>query len=369
MIRRFVPGTLLAILAGCAEAPPFDSAAFVRERWAERLGAEAASGIEIPFELDPEILAEIEESLDRRGTPRQRARQVVDLIFGSLGLEYALYPTRTAAETFRSRRGNCLSFVNLFVGIARHLGLDPFYVEVVDQQGWSYRDGMVVSRGHIVAGMMIEGKLETFDFLPYRPKSYRDLRPLDDQRAIAHFYNNLGAEALIGGDPQAAARHLALAARIAPEWVTGLNNLGISQARLGDLDSALETYRRGLRLEPGNVAVLTNLARLHQQEGRHEAAEGLLEQVRRSRHASPFFYVYQGERALARGELQEALDHLRQGLRRDSEVPEVHIALVKLYLALGDLDRSRHHLRRALKLDSKHPDAREFRNLLAGDGL
>ncbi|MEM7357298.1 MAG: tetratricopeptide repeat protein, partial [Acidobacteriota bacterium] len=76
-------------------------------------------------------------------------------------------------------------------------------------------------------------------------------------------------------------------------------------------------------------------------------------------------YVYRGEQALARGDHQEALTHLREALRRDSEIPEVHLGLVKLYLALGDLRRARHHLRRVEKLDPSHPEAEAYRQLLA----
>ena len=368
MARHALLAALISILAACSEVPPFDSVDYLRSWYAERLGAQAAAAIEIPFALDPEILARVDAGWRPAGDERRRAKQIVALVFGSLGLEYALYPTRTASETYRARRGNCLSFVNLFVALGRHAGLHPFYVEVVDQRGWSYRDGMVVSRGHIVAGMRIEGELETFDFLPYRPKSYRELEPLEDRRAVAHFYNNLGAEALIAGNLAAARRHLDLVAKIAPEFVGGMNNLGVCLARLGRLEDALSTYRRGLDLEPSNVALLTNAARLHQQLGHPRQAEALLARIRDTRQASPYFYVYQGERALAENDLDSALESLREALRLDSEVPEVHLGLVKLYLALGELGRARHHLERAAKLDPSHPEIGPYRRLLAGGG-
>ncbi|RPH98659.1 MAG: transglutaminase domain-containing protein, partial [Lysobacterales bacterium] len=45
--------------------------------------------------------------------------------------------TRTAAETFRDQRGNCLSFTNMFVAMARHVGLDASYQEVEVPAEWS----------------------------------------------------------------------------------------------------------------------------------------------------------------------------------------------------------------------------------------
>ena len=67
---------------------------------------------------------------------------------------------------------------------------------------------MVVSQGHIVAGMYLDGVLRTFDFLPYRQKAYKDFKPIDDLTAAAHYYNNLGAEALLGRRPRRAPREL-----------------------------------------------------------------------------------------------------------------------------------------------------------------
>lgn len=102
---------------------------------------------------------------------------MLDFVFSELRLKYALLPTRDAVGTYQAREGNCLSFVNLFVGLARSFRLNPYYVEVTDYQKWSFRDGQVLSQGHIVAGMVVAGQLKTYDFLPYRPKSYKTFPP------------------------------------------------------------------------------------------------------------------------------------------------------------------------------------------------
>ena len=45
--------------------------------------------------------------------------------------------TRTASETFRARRGNCLSFSNMFVAMARDVGLDVQFQEVEIPPDWT----------------------------------------------------------------------------------------------------------------------------------------------------------------------------------------------------------------------------------------
>ena len=357
-------GALLVLAVGCSTYQPFDSNAHLRGQYRELVDGETAARLEVPFELGPELQAEVEERLRPLPDQRRRVDQVLEYIFGRIDLQYALAPTRNASGTYVAREGNCLSFVNLFVGVARSLNLSPFYVEVEDYQRWNLRDGMVVSQGHIVAGMYVKGELATYDFLPYRPKSYRNFKPIDDLTAAAHYYNNLGAEALMAGDLDRARELLELAVAIGPEFHKGINNLGVTLFRLGELDRALETYRRGLATDPENVPILTNIARVHQRRGEADKALEILSKIDGVQNTNPFFFVYKGELALANGDFPAALDAMREALSRDSEIPEVHLGLVKVYLAMGELGKVRHHIQRALRLDATHTEARAYAAML-----
>lgn len=355
---------LFALALGCAEYEPFDSAGFVRDAYEERLSPGQAASLEVPFELNDEIRAVLAQSIRPSQDEERRTEQVQNFIFDDLRLQYQLSPTHDAIDTYYQRQGNCLSFVNLFVGVARELRLNPFYVEVTDYNRWNYRNGMVISQGHIVAGMRVDGKLQTFDFLPYRPKSYKEFKPIDDVTAVAHFYNNLAAEALVDGNAEQALEYVQVATRIAPEFDKALNNMGVTLARLGRLDEALDMYKKGLDVDPQNVAILSNMVRVYQQLGRGSDASEVLAKLDGFRHTNPFFFIYQGELALASGDPELALEAMKKAFQRDSEIPEVHVGLAKVYLALGDLEKSRYHVGRALKLDATHIDALKLAVLL-----
>jgi Flp pilus assembly protein TadD len=359
-----LPAAAMLALAACSEYKPFDSVAYLREQYAKEVGPQLAAQLTVPFELDDDVRTEMDRHMRPVPSELRQINQVMGFIFDDLDLRYTLNPTRTAIDTFRTRRGNCLSFVNLFVGIARTKQLNPFYVEVTDYQRWNHRAGMVVSQGHIVAGMYLDGELKTYDFLPYRPKAYKKFKPIDDVTAAAHFYNNLGAEALMDGDLPQARELLTLATRIAPQLDKALNNLGVVLARSGDWDGALAVYQKGLSLDPTNPMILTNKARVFQQTGRGREADQILAQVEQTNNTNPFFFVYQGEVALSRGDEQKALEDMVKALRLDSEAPEVHVGFVEVYLALGDMDKARHHLERALQLDATNPEALRFATLM-----
>lgn len=368
-------GSLAAALAAilsfgaCAHTQsyqPFDSMEHLRGRYTELAGAERAARMEIPFELDSEILAIADSRIGRAGGEEWKIEQILDFVFNWLDLDYAQSPTRSASQTYLTRQGNCLSFVNLFVGLARHFKLNPFYVEVNDYNRWNYQQGMVVSHGHIVAGMYVNGDLRTFDFLPYRPKSYRDFQPIDDVKATAHYYNNLGAEALLAGDVERARQSFELAIALAPDFVKALNNYGVTMQRLGRSEDALALYFKGLERAPDDVPLLSNVARTYQLQGNEESANEYLGRIENLENTNPFFYIYRGELALNQGDLQAALDYMAKAFRRDSGLPEVHLGLVKVYLATGDMERVRHHLERALQLDATNLEARKYALMLLG---
>jgi len=355
----------LGALAGCELAyRPFDSEGYLRGFYAERVGAARAREIEVPFALDAEARAFLTKRLKPSGSEVQRANDIVNYIFHDLHLEYELRPTRNAAETLRTRRGNCLSFVNLFVGISRLQRLNAFYVEVTDAQSWTHSRGAVLSQGHIVGGLSSTGSLQIFDFLPETQKTYRKFKPIDDLTAAAHYFNNLGAEALLDGDEERAMRWLTLAAEVAPQFEKAENNLGVALARQGKLEEALVAFQRGLELSPDNEAILTNLVRTDQQLGRRADAAAVLAQLDRLQVKNPYFFLYKGDQALADGDLTEALKQMAEALRRGSELADVHLGLVKVYIAQGDLEKARHHLARALRLDAPNPEARRFAAML-----
>jgi len=356
-------------LQACSGITSFDADRHFEEQVAARLGPEQVEGLRIPYRLSPEIEAHIEGRVNPASSQKKQVDQILDIIFGQVGLQYSLHPTRDAIGTWAAREGNCLSFVHLFVGIARAKRLNPFYVEVEDYHRWSYEAGTVISRGHIVAGLNVDGNLATYDFLPYRAKAYRDFQPIDDMTAIAHHYNNLGAEALLEGDLGAAADNLELAHRLDPEFVKASNNLGVLFMRQHRLEEARDLFESARVIEPLDVPILNNLARTYQRLGDGAAAGEILAILEEVDDANPFFYLYKGNLAMHEGDLETALTYMRRALRLDSEIPELHVGLAKLFLAQGDLKRAQHHVERALKLDATHREARKYAALIARGGV
>jgi len=130
--------------------------------------------------------------------------------------------------------------------------------------------------------------------------------------------------------------------------------------RQGEPEKAASLYEAALVDHPTFVPILSNLSRAYRRLGRNEDAKRVVAELETLDHSNPFFYMYRGLEQLEEGDQAAALEYLRDALRIDSEVPEIHLGLAKVYMAMGDLKKSRHHVERAIKLDATHPEARRF---------
>ena len=93
----------------------------------------------------------LRQNVDETATDYQRALQLVEAIFrkDKLGFTYDRTRSKTAVETFRDASGNCLSFTNLFISLARGIGLDARFQEVDIPPAWNRHGKIVVSSRHV----------------------------------------------------------------------------------------------------------------------------------------------------------------------------------------------------------------------------
>ena len=156
--------------------------------------------------LSPEMLAFVDENVDPGGSDNVKLRQLVAAIMSrdSFGVTYD-ETTRTASETFRERRGNCLSFSNLFVAMARHVGLEVQFQEVDIPPDWTLENDTFVLNRHVNVFVDLgpTGPLVVdFNIADFRA-SY-DMRQIPDALALAHYYNNVGVARMQAGETAAA---------------------------------------------------------------------------------------------------------------------------------------------------------------------
>jgi hypothetical protein len=158
-----------------------------------------------------------------------------------LKLDYDAAHTRTAAEAFRDRAGNCLSLVILSATLARDLGLSVSFQEVLGEDSWGLSGDFIVASGHVNlvlgqrSGVLLgdESQARVVDFLPSdRARGYRTRR-VGETTLVAMYQNNRAAEALVEGRLDEAYAWARAAVRTEPRRSASLNTLGVVYQRRG----------------------------------------------------------------------------------------------------------------------------------------
>ena len=100
--------------------------------------------------LSAEMQDFLNTNVHRKATIGVRMQELIDAIINgrTFGLEFD-GATRTASETFRIQRGNCLSFLNMFVAMARYVNLEASYQEVQIPPDWTFQHDVFLLNRHV----------------------------------------------------------------------------------------------------------------------------------------------------------------------------------------------------------------------------
>ncbi len=330
----------------------------------------AGAGLGVPAEAAPpiagdEVLAvspEMRDFLDRavhrRASAQVRLQELVDGITdgASFGFEFE-DGTRSAAETFGLRRGNCLSFSNLIVALARELGLEASFQEVEVPPDWTLDNEVFVLNRHVNVRVGLGSLGErVVDLAVDDFASRAATRVISDARARAHFFNNVGVARMQAGDTGAALAcfRTALAEgdrRFSPAWT----NLGTLYLRADLLAAAEAAYRQALAADDGDTVAMSNLARLAELQGDAEQAAAFRRRVARHRNQNPYYRYQLARRAFAAMDYDAAIRHLKFAVRKKPQEDQFCLLLGRSYLEQGKERRGRRWLARAEALTAGCP--------------
>lgn len=335
------------LIQGCASLDPLGSPELARTLHSR--GVDPAS-IVVPFEITDEMRAWAHAQVPKSTPAVERLDRLLGALVDPLRfkLQYEPGHTATAREAFETRKANCLAFTSLFVGLARELGVQAFFLDVDDVERFEKDGDLMVVSGHVSGGYDSGGgKLKILDFTPQAQPGYRRVHPLPDVTAVALYYSNRGAEMIRVGRSGEALSWLRQAVTIEPELGGAWVNLGVGLRRAGDLAGAEAAYRKALEVDPQAAAAYTNLAALLRARGRDAEAAGLLGLASQADSRNPFSYIALGDLALAHGRLDEARRFYQKALRLNRDDAEVYAALGQVALAGGDRGEARRWLRKA----------------------
>jgi tetratricopeptide (TPR) repeat protein len=282
MARAFLAASLLvlATLTGCASAHRY---AYTPEDLRRELARR------VP-EVPPEVLFEVSDADVARAfdlvkhliSSRERANTLVRSLQSpqGFGLRYDWAMGNDARSTLRDGGGTCLGLSSVLIGIARGIGLEAYYIDATVEPELREEEEVNVVAGHIAVLVQTDGGGLVVDYAG-EVRRFRYFKRIDDLEAMARYHNNLGYEVIHRAQEakqpvpwEAVGMHVERSTRIAPDFASGWNNLGVVRARLGDLAGAEQAYRKALELDPGFESASKNLARLANRRVGAPAAAG-----------------------------------------------------------------------------------------------
>ena len=365
------------LAAACATAPPpappapslFNDALFAPPK--ERIDAREI------FAVDEAMRRYVHEEIGRELQKHGLQKGLFEALYtrNRLKLEYDAAMTRTAAQAFAARQGNCLSLVIMTAALARELGLEVRFQRVIADDMWSRSGELYFVSSHVnvvLAGSksdpmrrVDERQLFTIDFLPPRPKAITRTRELTDENILSMFMNNRAAEALAAGRADDAYWWARAAIEQDPKYLSALNTLGVVYKKKGAYKEAERAFARLLEREPGNLHAMANLSIAYKDQGRFVEAKALEDRVRALQPQAPFYFFDRGLEAMEQGEFAVARTLFLREVERDAYYHEFHFGVAVASLWLGDVETARKHLAIALENSPTRSDRAIYAGKLA----
>lgn len=281
---------------------------------------------------------------------KRRLDLLFDFLFYELGMQYDRDVTHTVAESFHTRKANCLAFTLLTVALAREAGLQAQGQELERVLSWDLNGDIVVQNTHANARIGLYGQHYVIDIAADQVLTHSPPQQIDDDRLLAMYYNNRAMELLMLERPDAADAWLQVAARLDPGYATVWNNMGVLRLRSGDVRAAETHFLHALRINREHTGALSNLVGLYQRIGDGARAAQWRQRADDRLADDPFHQFAQGLRSEQRGDFADALKRYRRAAQLDRDEHVFHFALARAWMRLGDAGRAGAELARARDL-------------------
>ena len=351
-------------LAACASTPPMPPAdSLFHDELFEAPSAPIRpdDAMAVSAEMRQYLASKIKSGVDRK-------QQLIDALYrkDELLLEYDAALTRTAAQAFDARSGNCLALVMMTAAFAKELGLSVRYQSVLGDDSWDRAGDIYVSVGHVNLtlsdrppqaglGLMDTGQL-TIDFVPPRNAQAVRARVIQEHTVVALYLNNRAVESLTRGELSDAYWWAREAIRKDPQLTSAYITLAVVYRNQRHPELAEQALARVAAREPGNTKAMSNRVLVLRDLGRQTEAEALQQQLLQLEPHPPFSYFQEGMAALRERRFEAAKKLFIKEIDRAPYHHEFQFWLAVTYLELHDPGRATTHLTRAMEVSTTRKD-------------
>jgi tetratricopeptide (TPR) repeat protein len=370
------------LVFGCATLPKLDIEAVPVDHFQPYASPEGESifpksvDADIPnvdiLALSDDVKALLDESITPIKNRKKRLYALVEVLIDKVryDAENDRYGTRTAQETYDAGTANCLSFSNLFVAMARYVGLSVQFQEVPTPPNWIRTGEALFFTHHIGALIDVYDSLDHTVHLGFgeadrivvwnnAPDQYffspsnlgpfgaeinpRFGRPIADHCAFAQYYNNIGSQYLAEGNSSDAFRYFVKAIKVDPGLSFAWSNLGVVYSRNNQLRAAEAAFLQGLNAiqrqdDTTALNIMNNMVKLYERSGDKEKAEFYLKEVESHREKNPYYLYALAKTFYHEASYEKSVKYFKAAIRRKDDDHLFYYGLALAYFKLGDLE-------------------------------
>lgn len=267
--------------------------------------------------------------------------------------------TFSAAETFESRRGDCMSLAVLTTALAQIAGVQIEY-ELVDSDPVFELAPNLAVRGIHVRSHLIDPEWQApsgqlvfikpglvIDYFPSGKERF--IENLDKGEYASRFYLNLATEHLQRGDLDKSYWLTIAALEHDAESADALNALAVIYRRKGSAYDAERIYQYAIGKVPNKLSLLRNYELLLSSLGRTQEADHMQVQLRNLDDPSPFSWYRGARQAAKRGEWQDAQFFYKKAIERAPYMPELRYGLAQVLSNQGDYHLAEAEIQKSLE--------------------
>ncbi len=350
---------LCLVVAACASPPPATPAVTLLHDALFAPPAQAPLSAEEIFAVSEPMRRYVDHDIAGQLRSRGLQKGLLDALYSKrqLKLEYDAERTRTAAEAFDARSGNCLSLVIMTAALAKHLGMQVSYHSVYTDDTWTRNQDTYFASGHVnvtLGRRWIDVDARgthanwTIDFLPPADRRGQRSREVNEATIVAMFMNNRAAESLAASELDEAYAWARAAVLHEPSFLSAYNTLAVIYLRRGHAAEAERALAHVLQHEPLSTIAMANMVRVQGALGRPEVARELAARLARIDPEPPFHFFDLGQAAMRQGDHANARQWFAKEVARAPYHHEFHFWLAMANYRLGDIASARQQLDLAL---------------------
>ena len=346
----------LMALAGCATQPRPPAVVHWQDQSFNYRADRVSETMATLVALDPALAAELADPAVRDLGREQRIEYLMKLFFpqGLNRFAYAVGPSTGAAETWRNKRGDCMSLTLLTYSAARALAIPAQMQEVRVPVVIDRRGHVDFLAGHVnvrfpdapalkLGSRNLPGGELIIDFEPQVGSKQRG-RALSDDQMLARFYNNRGAENFAQQSDDLAYAYFKAAIVVDPEFAAARRNLAQLYLRHALVDDAERLLRQTIELKDGSAASLRSLHGLLLSQGRATEAQQYADLLQRYQDDDPYYWLGLGLDHIQHNRYVKAIDALERAATLASGFEEIHRYLALAYTRNGQQEEARKQL-------------------------